>query len=307
MGRYDLPERPQTTWERTFQQPAPAAERSMVPSDFGDLPLDGPAGWDEGPRINGGSRPRIEVTCLGKFQVTIDGQPVTQWKSSKARALFQYLVNHHDRPITPDTLIEALWPDPNAAAPATSLKVAIHGLRLTLTALSKALPLAIIAHNPGYSLATREMWLDVEEFEQAYLTGRALDRRGLTEEALMLYRQAAEVYRGDYLEELADEWPSFRRETLKDQYLFVVTQLARAAVEQADYQGGVVWCQQILSKDRCREDVYQLLFQCHARLGQRGRVRQWYEFCVRSLEVELDCAPSPETDEAFRLALAGKL
>jgi len=229
------------------------------------------------------------------------------WRSSKSRSLFQYLVNHHDRLVSPSALIEALWPNPNAAAPTTSLKVAVHALRQTLVGLGEEDLLVIRAHNPGYSLATADLWLDVEEFEQCYAAGRALESRGLGGKALAHYERAADLYRGDFLEESLDEWPAFRREALKDHYLFMATRLARAAIEDGDYQGALVSCLQILSKDRCREDVYRMLFTCHARLGQRGRVRHWYEFCVRSLQAELDCDPAPETIEVYRLALSGEL
>ncbi|MGD8792889.1 MAG: hypothetical protein PVF47_10080 [Anaerolineae bacterium] len=31
--------------------------------------------------------PRLSLSCLGPFQVTLDGQPVTSFKSNKVRAL----------------------------------------------------------------------------------------------------------------------------------------------------------------------------------------------------------------------------
>ena len=258
------------------------------------------------PTMGASGRARVVVCCLGPFQVLVDEHPVTQWRSSRSRALFQFLVNHHDRPISPDALIEALWPDPNAAAPATSLKVAVHGLR---TALATDLPqgvVSVVAHNPGYALEVQSLWLDVEEFEQCYLMARSMEQRGMPEEAAMFYQQAASVYRGDFLEDVMEEWPALRRETLKDQYLFVATRLARVAVDQRDYEAALFWCQQVLQKDRCREDVYRTLFHCHARLGQRGRVRHWYEFCVRSLRADLDCEPADETNEAYHAALASR-
>lgn len=269
------------------------------------LPMGGEAGLAGGAPGHGGpaGRRRLVVSCLGPFQVLVDDHLVTQWRSNRARALFQFLVNHHDRPVSPDTLIDALWPDPNAAAPATSLKVAVHGLRTTLASDAPGDVVQVVAHNPGYGLQVQGLWLDVEEFEQCYLMARSMEQRGLPEEAAMFYQQAAAVYRGDFLEDVMEDWPALRRETLKDQYLFVATRLARFAVEQRDYEAALFWCQQVLQKDRCREDVYRTLFQCHARLGQRGRVRQWYEFCVRSLRTDLDCDPTDETTEAYHAAL----
>jgi two-component SAPR family response regulator len=250
----------------------------------------------------------IAVSCLGSFQFSVDGHPVDGWRSSKARALFQYLINHRGRPIPRDTLIQALWPNPDAVAASTSLKVAVHALRQTLNLLgTNGAYLSIQARDCGYQLNASHLWVDVEEFDRCYALGRSFESQGQMTCALSLYSRAADLYRGDFLEELSDDWPMFRREALKDQYLYILACLAKAAVESGDYQGGIIRCQQLLAKDRCREDAYRLLMVCHSRLGQRGRVRAWFDFCLQTLRAELDCGPELETERVFRLALVGKV
>lgn len=251
--------------------------------------------------------PPVTVSCLGSFQFVVEGREIGGWRSSKARSLFQYLIAHRGRPIPRDTLIQALWPDPDAIAAGTSLKVAVHALRQVLSQANHgAAYLTILAHDCGYQLSAPQLWVDVEEFEHCYALGRAFESQGRVAQARALYTRAVDLYRGDFLEELIDDWPMFRREALKDQYLFVLSCLAKAAVESGDYQSGVVRCQQLLARDRCREDAYRLLMICHARLGQRSRVRRWYELCVQTLRTELDCDPEPETEQVFRQACEGK-
>lgn len=249
----------------------------------------------------------VVIRCLGPFQCNIDGAPIESWRSSKARSLLQYLINHRGRPVPRDTLIQALWPDPDAVAAGTSLKVAVHALRQSLQQVAGAQTrLTVLAHECGYQLNAAPVWIDVEEFDRYYARGRALDGHGQPTRALDFYTRAADLYRGDFLEETSDDWPMFRREALKDQYLFVLTRLAKAAAAAGDYQGAIVRCQQLLAKDRCREDAYRLIMICHARLGQRGRARTWYDLCVQTLRTELDCGPEPETERIYRLARAGQ-
>lgn len=247
------------------------------------------------------------VYCLGPFQLRLGSLSVDSWRSGKARTLFQYLANHHGQAIPRDTLIQALWPDPSATAPGTSLKVAVHALRQMLGQMDPELPLAVTSHGSGYQLTTTGLWLDVEEFERCCLLGRSYEAKGRSAEALTLYTRAAELYRGDYLEEISDDWPTFRREALKDHYLFVLARLAAHSIATGDYHDAIVRCQRLLARDCCREDTYRLLMLCHSRLGQRGRVRSWYDLCVRTMRVELDCDPEPETVRTFQRAMAGKL
>jgi DNA-binding SARP family transcriptional activator len=249
---------------------------------------------------------RVQVYCLGVFRIVVDGSKAGEWHSSKARALLQYLVNHRHRPIPRDRLIEALWPDPSSATPGTSLKVTVHALRQMLAQTGPGQsPLTIQSHESSYQLSAPDLWLDVEEFEGHFALARRLDAAGREAEALIAYARAAELYGGDFLEESWDDWVVFRREALRDQFLFTLARLADGALTAADYRGCVLWCQRLLEMDRCREETYRTLMLCHARMGQRGRVRCWYELCVKTLQAELDVAPEEATRTLYRRAMNG--
>jgi DNA-binding SARP family transcriptional activator len=250
---------------------------------------------------------RSSVRCLGPLELTIAGVTVKNWRSGKARALLEYLVTHRDRPSPRDTLIEALWPDPDAVAAATSLKVAAHALRQMIAEISAAgpRPMTILVHESSYQLVCKDLWVDVEEFEQCCALGRRLDAQGRHSEALELYSRAAELYGGDFLSDAFEDWVVFRREGLKDQYLTVLARLVDAAVAAGDYERGIRLCRQILEQDDCREDTFRTLMLCHSRLGQRGRVRRWYEVCVKTLRDTLDVEPEPETVRLYKWATHG--
>jgi DNA-binding SARP family transcriptional activator len=245
------------------------------------------------------------VRCLGSLQVTVGGIAVDGWRSGKARALFEYLVTHRNRAVTRETLIQALWPDPDALAAGTSLKVAVHALRQVLAESARngaSATLTVVGRDSGYELKAPSAWVDVEEFERCCRLAGQLDRTGAASEALELYERAADLYRGDFLADAWDDWVVFRREGLKDQYLFVLARLADAAIDAGDYQRCIEFCQRLLEEDMCREDTFRTLMVCHARLGQRGRVRRWYDLCVRTLRTTLDIEPEPETQRVYEWA-----
>jgi DNA-binding SARP family transcriptional activator len=248
----------------------------------------------------------VRVHCLGTFRVEISGAPLQNWRSSKARALFQYLVLCRDRPVRREELIEALWNDPDAAAAGSSLKVTVHALRQLLRSPGKAGPdLEIQAHGAGYQLRASDVWVDVEEFERSVARGRQLEAAGDGVAGLNAYRRAADLHQGDFLSDSWDEWVVFRREGLKDEYMLALARLADAALEAGDYHDCIRRCRQLLREDRCREDTFRTLMLCHARLGQPGRVQRWFELCTTTLRRDLDAEPEPETVRLYEQALGG--
>jgi DNA-binding SARP family transcriptional activator len=235
----------------------------------------------------------VSVTCFGSFSVVVDGKPIDRWRSGKARALLQYLIIHRGGPIASQRLIDDLWPDPDALAAGTSLKVAVHALRKTLKVLTA--DLAVLTHAAGYELRARDVWLDVDAFDRLCQRAQQHESTGQLSEAAQLYARAVDLHRGDFLADSSDDWVVIRREGFRDEYLHAVARLAEAALADRNYHACIQRCRQILEQDRCREDVFRLLMLCHARLGQPSRVERWFNLCVQTLRVELDAEPMPET------------
>jgi two-component SAPR family response regulator len=242
----------------------------------------------------------IMVRCLGRFEVSVGGVAITSWRPGKARALFQYLVCHRRLSVPRQQLIEALWPDPDALAAQSSLKVAVHALRQTLRQSVGENPrLHVVASDVGYQLTADGLWLDTEMFESLCRQADRWTQTGQSALALESWRQAAALYRGDFLGDCCDDWAVFRREAFKDQYLGCLGQLADAALNAGEWQACIGYCRQILEQDRCREDAYRALMVSHARLGQLGRLRRWFELCQHSLRTELDAEPEEQTIKEY--------
>jgi DNA-binding SARP family transcriptional activator len=127
------------------------------------------------------------------------------------------------------------------------------------------------------------------------------ERLRRTEAAAREYAAAEALYRGDFLvEDLYEDWTVLPREELKDKYLLVLTKLSQFSLEAKDLDGCIRRSHALLAKEPCREDAYQRLMQCYARLGQRGSAMRWYQICERTLQEELDVAPSEETRRMYR-------
>jgi DNA-binding SARP family transcriptional activator len=252
-------------------------------------------------------KPVVAVQLLGVFRAAIGGVDITNWNSSRAKAVFTYLVSHRRRRVPREQLIEALWPGGDAESAANSLRVAVHALRLALAAaaggaVAPGRDAFLVFENGAYSFNPELRFVvDVEEFEEHWLQGRSLETAGERTQAIREYELAEAAYQGDFLQDDPyEDWSALRREGLRDIVLAILGRLSDAAFEGLDYEGSIIRCQKILETDPCREDAYQRLIRSHTQLGQPSRAQRWYEICVRVLKEELDLPPSPETEAAYQ-------
>ena len=197
-------------------------------------------------------------------------------------------------------LVEELWPDPNALAAHSSLKVAVHAVRGMLALMGEQADMALRTHPNSYQLSARDIWVDVEAFEWHVDEGARLDTLSQVPEArLRTSHSATATVRRRLPRGVARRLGRAQREALKDQYMFVLERLAEVALADADYRSCVLHCQKLLRLEPCREATYRLLLKALARLGHRARVQRWYALCERTLRTQLDVAPEPETDASI--------
>ncbi len=238
--------------------------------------------------------------CLGSFQVYLNGQPVSDWPSLKARSIFKYLLAQPGVAVTKDILMDLFWPEADPEAARHNLHQAIHSLRKTLRQSQCETPL-ILFENDGYRLNPElELHLDFVEFEHHVQAGRRLELAGRWMEAVREYSAAVELYRGDFLEEdLYEDWPNSRRENLRQVYLELVDQLSEYHFQQGEYSQCITLCQQILALDNCHEEAHRRLMRCYQSQGQRRLALRQYQLCVQALETELEVPPLPETQKLY--------
>jgi DNA-binding SARP family transcriptional activator len=221
----------------------------------------------------------------------------------KAKSVLQYLMTRPRESIVRDMLIEALWPDCEAQAAGNNLKAAVHSLRQSLGCLlnrQDSFPFILSIQGQYRMNPEIELWVDVEEFDKRWMTGRHLEREGNISDAVREFEQAEALYGGDYLEdEPYEEWTLLRREALKDTYLIVLGKLAGHCMETGDFESSIIYCQKILAKDPCREDAYRRLMRCYSRLGHRNRALDWYEICRHTIQAEVDTGPIKTTHVVF--------
>jgi DNA-binding SARP family transcriptional activator len=253
---------------------------------------------DEKPEQHGS--PTLVVYCLGFFRVYQDDQPIQDWKSSKGKAIFKYLVTHRGLPIAKEVLMELFWPDSAPDAARNNLNVAIYGLRQTLRQTQPDLS-PILFQDDGYLLKPAlQIWVDVESFMEHFRMAQNLEQRGELTLAIQEYRIAEALYQGEFLaDDRYEEWPIPQRQRLEADYFSLLDRLSRYYLDQEDYDACATVCKKMLAVDPCREEAHRRLMRYYSQQNQRYLALRQYHLCVEALANELNVGPSQTTIELY--------
>jgi len=243
---------------------------------------------------------QLRIQALGPFRVWRGAQEVlpSEWQREKARQLFQLLLTYRRGLLDREQIMEMLWPNLDPVASRRNLKVVLSTLcNILEPERKKGAPSAYVLRDGSlYGLRPgADLWLDAEEFERLIAEG---DRRFDQDEegAITLYRQALNLYQGEYLQECPyEEWCSEERERLLGLYLRTADRMGHILVERKLWEEALEICQCVLSHDPCWERAYRLMMVAYAQMGNRAQALRTYQRCVERLQDELQIKPAPDT------------
>ncbi|MFF1297246.1 MULTISPECIES: BTAD domain-containing putative transcriptional regulator [unclassified Streptomyces] len=251
----------------------------------------------------------VEIRTLGRFDVVVGGRLVTRWRAGRARHLLQYLLLHPGCVISRDVLFEELWPD--LSAPRSSLKVAVHTLRNILASEGAAVTgrnpsgLRILTHEYGYSIETKNVWVDFQEFDSLVLGAQSgtVDAPRSTAQL----QAAVELYQGDFLPGMTMPWVEPQREWLRSLALSALDRLLETAEGTYDDLQILHFCRKVLQIEPLHEKTYRTLIALHGRLGQFSQADRWYKLCASRLREAVGVGPAEETRLMYSRAVSGEL
>jgi DNA-binding SARP family transcriptional activator len=227
---------------------------------------------------------RLEVLA-GDVQVRITGR--------HAQALTALLALR-PRPRLRDAIAAELWPDSDGPS-AASLRQALWLVRSSL---------ATAGLEP-------DAWLEADQETLGLQSGATLDLDVTTFERLAETacdtaheETALSLYRGDLLEGLGHECFAAERERLSDCYEDLLARVASARLARGDVIGARLAATELLGRDPLREEAHAVLIAAYGLAGSRSQVVRQYRRVCSILRSELAVSPLPETDAAYRVALA---
>ncbi len=249
----------------------------------------------------------LSLYLLGPYHVAQDGEPITEFRSDKVRALLAYLAVEADGPHRRDALAGLLWPDVPDRTARKNLRLSLHRLRDTLHDLRP---------ESAYFRITREtiqvrpaaVWVDAIAFSELIAASYSHDHRHVKICPACVERltEAAQLYRGDFLQGFFlddclafSEWVLLKREMVHRQVLSVLYHLAEYHRRRGELERARTYAMRQLELEPWREEAHRQLMDILARSGETCAALAQFETCRHALAAELDIEPDEETVKLY--------
>jgi LuxR family maltose regulon positive regulatory protein len=250
----------------------------------------------------------LECHLLGKLEILDAAGHALRpnWRTKNTEELFVLFVAGQKKKYSKDELIDTFWPHKDLRGAAHSLHVEISALRSTLKEILRSAfdQQKIVLFTNQYYYLNPKVYVstDVQMFGQ--LLGQAEATRSQNRiKAKQLYKQALDLYRGDFCEGMQAEWCEEVRAFYRRSVIGVLTKLGRLSYESRAYQESIDFLDRALEMDDADEAVHIAIMRCLQATNDKDGVQRQYKKLVKALEQMGISVPSREATEIYQASL----
>ncbi|MGH2441771.1 MAG: response regulator [Chloroflexota bacterium] len=247
----------------------------------------------------------LRIFTLGPFRVFAGDNLMFDEETgdTSQKLLLKYLVTNTRHPVSRSQMLYLLWPDLDGQEAGFRLDALLQ------TFAESTGKQAYIVEQDGtlrFSEGT-DLWIDSEEFESQARMAQDAQEGDDVDIALGLFLSALALYKEDYLQEnLYEDWPSERRERLRELWIGSMFRVASICADRFEYADSVRLMKKVLEIDPYRENAYQALMLYLSRAGRRGEAIQLYRYAERLFAQHLAAQPAPSTRMLYEKILRGE-
>ncbi len=221
----------------------------------------------------------LRISLLGHLRMSYRGAEYAFAAHRRTLALLSYLLIHRSAPVRRDFLAFTIFPDVEESEARVQFRRNLHILQRNLPPSDHEPWILASSESVQWNPAAPSV-IDMVEFEERLEADPA---------------EGIELYSGDLLEGVYEEWISPERERLRVRYLAALTELMHAARRERRFAAALDYSGRILAADPLREDAMRASIATRYESGDRaGALAEYNEFALR-LRSELGAEPMPET------------
>lgn len=254
---------------------------------------------------------RMRIHCFGPLRIVLpDGRVIGpgDWGSNKARSIFAYLLFHRssESGVARERIQEAIWPEALLDTLEKTFHATLTLLRRALAAAADPPPATVVQAAGCYRLAfDSDPWIDCAAFEDAIREGTRCLESGDFFHSQPLLGQAESLYGGDFLEDCYLGWTDRFRDRYRRNYLDLLVNLGRLALETWRPAEAVEWAEKLLGSEPTDERACRIGMQAHAWMGHRSAALALYRRFATRLKEEIGAEPDAETIRVYRSVQGG--
>jgi DNA-binding SARP family transcriptional activator/ActR/RegA family two-component response regulator len=249
--------------------------------------------------------PSLRIQTFGQFNIWRNGQLIDPWERGQAETVVKLLLTRRaagGRAVSPDELIEWLWPESDPESGLKKLLPLLSNARHTLEPNIEPRDSNFILRSSwGYyfDLSGDVTW-DVLDFRQAVQEGVTQQRLEELEAAIKAYEAARALYVGDFMaEDRYASWAIPQRQALQNEYRDLLAGLADAYARLGRYADAIRAGEAALEVDPLLESVYRQLMRYHYCAGDKGQALKVYRNCAKLFDELFGEGPTPQTKHLF--------
>lgn len=247
------------------------------------------------------------VSTLGRFDIKKNGFSLseTSGSSKKIWELYKFMLTFRDRSFTPESLMDQLWVSEEYSDPRATLRIQMHRLRQCLgESETNEADRTLLFANGYYKWNGRlDLTIDIDIFEKKIKLADSLIKIS-PDEALEVYKEALELYTGDYLPECVDQhWIFPIRNHYRRLFLNASVRTIELMHNNGSYSDIIMLCQKGISIDVYEEIFHLHLMEAMLFQGNQRKALEHYGYITTFYEREMGIKPSDEMRSLYKKML----
>lgn len=209
-----------------------------------------------------------------------------QWRTSKSKELFIYLLQNNGVIIEKSAIIDLLWSEYELDKAYSLLYTTIYNIRKQLVPFNEQITLH--NHSYGYLLELKNVAVDLFDWEHALDELTRLD-----ETSVDTYEMVMRDYPGPYLSDCDFVWLEPERQRYEKKRISAINQLADFYLKQGKRPKAIDWYNVLVEDYPTLEEAHFQLMKLYEASGDFGMMMQQYSTLTKICRDYYQAKPSP--------------
>lgn len=246
----------------------------------------------------------LTVNLLGSVEIHRDRAAAfaaDAWTTRRSRDIFACIASSRDRRVDKDQLIDLFWAEDDFESIDKNFHPTISHIRKALNSNQSVKQNFLVFRDGAYQLNPDFTYsIDTEVFDDLIKQAEKAKRKRDWNTFRDKTESACEIYRGEFMTGVYDQWAEDRRIYYTEQFSRALSSLAEYSYKEKEWKEVIRHSNEVLKFDPFREDMHRLIMKTFAAEGSAAGVKKQFDSLTSLLKSELGVDPAPETQRLYR-------